>query len=93
MLAYQSRSGDPSEAWLEPTVESVVGSLPPDRDADVLFIPLGFALDHREVLFDLDRKARSLVESRGFHYHRSRTAGDHPNVLGFLARRAEEALA
>ncbi len=89
-LAFQSRSGDPSEAWLEPTLENAVAGLSADPGSDVFFIPLGFALDHREVLFDLDGKARALVEKRGFRYHRSRAAGDHPLLVDHLARRIEE---
>ena len=54
-LVYQSRSGPPSQPWLEPDICDYLRANP----ADSILIPIGFLSDHMEVLYDLDTEARA----------------------------------
>ena len=59
-LVYQSRSGPPTQPWLEPDVRRCTCR---DRrrqsgPRDVVVVPIGFISDHMEVLYDLDEEAR-----------------------------------
>src|SRR5690606_17616078 len=49
-LVYQSRSGPPSQPWLEPDVCDVIGELPGRGRQAVIVVPVGFMSDHMEVL-------------------------------------------
>jgi ferrochelatase len=90
-VAYQSRSGAPSEPWLEPDVSAVLRDLAAGGARDVVVTPIGFVADHVEVLYDLDVLARSTAEACGLGFHRARTAGDHPAFLEMLAALVREA--
>ncbi len=60
-LCYQSRSGPPTQPWLEPDICSYLTELA-DKDPSraIVIAPLGFLSDHLEVLFDLDIEARQV---------------------------------
>jgi ferrochelatase len=91
-LCFQSRSGRPEDPWLAPDVNDVVSALSPARSLDVLTIPVGFVVDHMEVLYDLDVKLKRSVEAAGLSYHRAPTVGDHPAFLELLHLRSMHAL-
>ena len=61
-LAYCSRSGPPSQPWLEPT--STITSAGSRRPAyrRVVVVPIGFVSDHMEVIFDLDTEAAATAD-------------------------------
>ena len=83
-LVYQSRSGRPEDPWLEPDVATEISRDFALRDRDILLIPVGFLMDHVEVLFDLDVKAREAAESVQAHYHRAKTVGLQGDFLDML---------
>jgi protoporphyrin/coproporphyrin ferrochelatase len=83
--AYQSRSGDPREPWLEPDVDTTLRGLADRRAATVVIVPIGFVSDHIEVLYDLDTDARKTAEDLGIAYYRARTVLDHPSFIAMLA--------
>ena len=56
-LAYQSRSGPPSQPWLEPDVCDHLAELAKSGTQAVVVIPVGFVSDHMEVRHDLDVEA------------------------------------
>ena len=56
-LAFQSRSGSPSQPWLEPDILEELASLRAQGVADVVVAPVGFISDHMEVVYDLDTEA------------------------------------
>ncbi len=89
-VAYQSRSGDPREPWLEPDVTSVIRELAAAGVRDVVVVPVGFVSDHIEVLYDLDTEARAGASSAGVGFHRAGTVMDHPAFIEMLAGRIEE---
>lgn len=84
-IAYQSRSGDPRESWLEPDIGEVVRSLANDGERDVVVVPIGFVCDHVEVLYDLDVEVRAVAEARGMRVHRAAALNDHPKFVELLA--------
>lgn len=76
-LVFQSRSGPPSQPWLEPDVLDAIRALP-DGARDVVAVPIGFVSDHMEVLYDLDTEAADACRERGIELHRVATVGSHP---------------
>jgi len=83
-LAYQSRSGPPSQPWLEPDVCAHLRSLAADGVADVVLVPVGFVSDHMEVVYDLDTEAADVARSVGLRLVRAATAGTHPAFVGMI---------
>jgi protoporphyrin/coproporphyrin ferrochelatase len=81
-LVYQSRSGPPSQPWLEPDIADVLRGL--DRGASVVVVPIGFISDHMEVIYDLDIEARAIAEERGVNMLRAGTVGVHPKFLRMI---------
>ncbi len=81
-LAYQSRSGSPREAWLEPDIKDTLRSL--DAKAAVV-VPIGFLCDHVEVLYDLDIEAAQIAREAGIRMERAPTVGDHPLFIEMMA--------
>jgi ferrochelatase len=84
-LAYQSRSGDPRQPWLEPDVSDVLRELSAEGCRSAVLAPIGFVCDHVEVLFDLDLEAKALADSLGIELRRASTVNDHPLYIRALA--------
>ncbi|HEY5313190.1 MAG TPA: ferrochelatase [Pirellulales bacterium] len=80
-LVYQSRSGPPSQAWLEPDINDALGELAAAGVRDVVVVPIGFLSDHLEVLFDLDTEARDRCVQLGINMVRAETVGSHPRFV------------
>ena len=77
-LAYQSRSGPPTQPWLEPDVNQVIAGFADQGVEAVVIVPLGFVSDHMEVLWDLDTEATETAEEHGMTAIRTPTPGTHP---------------
>jgi protoporphyrin/coproporphyrin ferrochelatase len=92
-LVYQSRSGPPSQPWLEPDVCATLRQLAqqPERPS-VLLIPIGFISDHMEVLFDLDEEAKQLADELQIPLQRAKTAGTHPRFVAMIRELIQERL-
>ncbi len=80
-LAFQSRSGPPSQPWLEPDVNDHLRRLASDGARSVLLSPLGFLSDHMEVVYDLDTEARATADRLGLKLVRAGTPGTHPALV------------
>ncbi|HYO63395.1 MAG TPA: ferrochelatase [Pyrinomonadaceae bacterium] len=80
-LVFQSRSGPPTQAWLEPDICDYLRGLKDEGATDVIVAPVGFVSDHMEVLYDLDTEARQLAEQLGLRMYRAATAGTHPTFV------------
>jgi ferrochelatase len=85
MLAYQSRSGNPSEPWLEPDINEVVRQRARAGGRDAVVAPIGFVCDHVEVLYDLDIETRRIAQALGLNFVRPATVNDHPAFIRMLA--------
>jgi ferrochelatase len=83
-LVYQSRSGPPTQPWLEPDVCDVIGELPGRGVQAVVIVPLGFVSDHMEVLWDLDTEAMEAAEEAGIRAVRTPTPGVDPAFVAGL---------
>lgn len=92
-IAYQSRSGDPRDRWLEPDIGDVLRSLANDGERHAVVVPIGFVSDHVEVLYDLDVEARAIARDLGLTVHRAQTVGDHPSFIAMLAHLVQAAVA
>ena len=75
VLVWQSRSGPPSQPWLEPDIGDYIRGTKAKR---LIVVPIGFLSDHMEVQYDLDTEAAKLAAERGIAFERAGTAGTHP---------------
>jgi ferrochelatase len=83
-LVYQSRSGPPSQPWLEPDIGDYLQSQHQAGVRRVIICPIGFISDHMEVLYDLDTEAKDLCEEIGMKMVRAGTAGSHPKLITMI---------
>lgn len=84
-LVYQSRSGPPTQPWLEPDICDFLRQVHEQGTADhVVVIPIGFVSDHMEVLYDLDTESRQLCDEIGLSMIRAKTAGTHPQFISMI---------
>ncbi len=90
-LVYQSRSGPPSQPWLEPDVCGWLAEIAGDGAAAVL-VPAGFVSDHMEVRFDLDVKAAREAARLGIAVARAATPGTHPRFAEMVRELVTERL-
>ncbi|MFC8599503.1 MULTISPECIES: ferrochelatase [unclassified Isoptericola] len=74
-LAYCSRSGPPSQPWLEPDVNDLLTERAGEGLKDVVMAPIGFVSDHMEVAYDLDTEAMATAEELGLTAVRAGTVG------------------
>jgi ferrochelatase len=92
-VAWQSRSGPPSQPWLDPDILTHLRALAAEDVKDVLVAPIGFLSDHMEVLYDLDVEAANLCSGLGLRMTRAGTAGLHPTLLRMIGELVREAMA
>jgi len=84
-LVYQSRSGPPTQPWLEPDVCDRIRQLhAEDHLENVIIVPIGFVSDHLEVLYDLDTEAKDVCEELGIGFQRVATVGSDPEFVAAL---------
>ena len=83
-LVYQSRSGPPTQPWLEPDINAVIAALPGRGIEAVIIVPLGFVSDHMEVLWDLDTEAMETAAAHGVVALRAPTPGIDPAYVSGL---------
>jgi ferrochelatase len=91
-LVYQSRSGPPTQPWLEPDVGVALKEIAQAGGKDVVVIPIGFISDHMEVLFDLDEEAQNISEQIGLNMVRAPTVGTHPRFVRMIRELVQERL-
>lgn len=83
-LVYQSRSGSPSQPWLEPDILKHLSDMKSEGIADVVVAPVGFISDHMEVLYDLDTEAFQHCQALGLNMIRATTVGTHPAFIRMI---------
>jgi ferrochelatase len=84
-LVYQSRSGPPTQTWLEPDISDALREIAAtDSSRDVVIAPIGFLSDHMEVVYDLDTEARELCQKLGLEMVRAGTVGVHPKIVSMI---------
>jgi ferrochelatase len=81
-LVYQSRSGPPTQPWLEPDVCAYLRDVHSQGEvAGIVLAPIGFISDHMEVIYDLDTEARQLCDLLAMPMVRAATVGTHPQFI------------
>jgi ferrochelatase len=92
-LVYQSRSGPPSQPWLEPDIRDALERLAAEhKPAYVVVVPIGFISDHLEVLYDLDYEAQAKAEALGMRMIRTATVGHQPRFVQMIRELVAERL-
>ena len=92
-LVYQSRSGPPGQAWLEPDIVDHLRALAAGGARDVVVAPIGFVSDHLEIVYDLDLEARGRAAELGLNMVRAETVGIHPRFVSMIRELVLERLA
>jgi ferrochelatase len=83
-LVYQSRSGPPTQPWLEPDICDAIRDLHAHGGRQLVIAPIGFISDHMEVLYDLDTEAADLCHELGVEMVRAATVGTAPAFVGMV---------
>ena len=83
-LVYQSRSGPPTQPWLDPDINDAMRDLAAAGTRAFVIVPLGFVSDHMEVKWDLDTEAMETAEELGVFATRVPTPGIHPAYVSGL---------
>ncbi len=91
-LVYQSRSGPPSQPWLEPDVLDHLEDLAKAGAPAVVVIPVGFISDHMEVRHDLDIEAAEAAARLGLPFARAQTPSAHPRFAKMITELVRERL-
>lgn len=81
-LAFQSRSGNPRDPWLEPDIGAALRKI---AGGAAIVMPLGFLCDHIEVLYDLNVEAAQIARESGVRMERAATVSDHPQFIEMMA--------
>jgi len=84
-LVYQSRSGRPTDPWLEPDVCDVIKEIAKEEVKNVIAQPIGFICDHIEVLFDIGVEAQEASDEVGIKLYRAKTVNDDPKFIEAMA--------
>jgi ferrochelatase len=94
-LVYCSRSGPPTQPWLEPDVNDRIEQLAAEGVTTVVLAPIGFVSDHMEVVYDLDTEAKRTCDRLGVRLVRVPTVGAADtfvrDLVDALLERAAEA--
>jgi ferrochelatase len=91
-LVYQSRSGPPTQPWLEPDINDHLVELKSAGALSVIAVPIGFMSDHIEVLYDLDTEARQTADNLGLKLERAGTVSAHPRFVSMIRELVVERL-
>ena len=89
-LVYCSRSGPPSQPWLEPDINDHLEHLAERGVTHVVVAPIGFVSDHMEVIYDLDTEAAETAERLGLVMRRVPTVGTDDEFVHGLVDLVEE---
>ncbi|MDO9107440.1 MAG: ferrochelatase [Coriobacteriia bacterium] len=79
-LVYQSRGQRPG-AWLEPDIEALITQAAESPVGAIIVIPIGFATDHMETLYDLDVVAADQALLADIEFVRAAVPNDDDGLL------------
>lgn len=83
-LAYQSQGVRGGE-WLGPDTDAVIETAAREGAPGVVVVPIGFATDHLETLYDLDVVAAGRAEAAGIAFTRSAVPNAAPELANDIA--------
>jgi ferrochelatase len=84
LLAFQSKGVRGGE-WLGPDTDDAIGACAASGCGGVVVVPLGFATDHMETLYDLDVVAAARAADAGIAYARSAVPNADPRLASAIA--------
>ncbi len=84
LLGYSSRSGPPSQPWLEPDINDLLAERAAAGSRAVVVVPIGFVSDHMEVKFDLDIEAAETARDLGLAFARAATPGTDRRFVSMI---------
>lgn len=84
-LVFCSRSGPPTQPWLEPDINDHLTELRDQGVSHVAVAPIGFTSDHMEVVFDLDIEASQTASELGLTFVRVPTVSTASAFVAGLA--------
>jgi len=88
-LVWQSRSGNPSSPWLGPDICDAIRA---SSAGTIVVVPIGFACDNMEVVYDLDIEAASAARETGAHFVRAATVCMSPAFVSMVRELVQERL-
>lgn len=91
-LVFQSASSEARGPWLGPDINEAIERAGARGERAALIVPIGFALENVELVYDLDRQAAQTAAAAGLAFARARAAGEHDAFTAQLADVALEAL-
>jgi protoporphyrin/coproporphyrin ferrochelatase len=91
-LVYQSRSGPPTQRWLEPDIGAHTERVAADGVPALIVVPIGFVSDHMEVVYDLDVVAAERAREVGITFARVATPDTTPEFVAMVRELIEERL-
>ncbi len=91
LLAYQSRGVRPG-SWLGPDLGDVMERAAASGHDGVIVVPIGFAIDHMETLWDLDIDAADRADTLGLHFSRTPVPNADDSFIDALAWAVEPLL-
>jgi len=79
-LVYQSKGARPGE-WLGPQLDDLVTAVAASEHTALAVVPIGFATDHMETLYDIDIVAAGDALDSGIEFTRAKVPNDDPRIL------------
>ncbi len=83
-FAFQSAAIS-NEPWLGPEVGAALDRLAADGQRQVLIAPIGFVVEHVEILYDIDVVYQQQAKKLGLHLERIEMLGAAPEMMNGLA--------
>ncbi len=83
VTAFQSPGGG-SVPWLGPTLLDVIRKRVAQGCRSLLVAPVGFLMEHLEVLYDLDVEAQEVAREMNIELHRTAMPNDDPMIVEML---------
>ena len=90
--AFQSRSGSPSQPWLEPDIGDKIEELAKEGFKRLVVVPIGFISDHQEVRYDLDTLAHQRALHAGVNLYRVPTVSHSDDFVEMVVDLVSERL-
>jgi len=84
-FAFQSAAIS-NEPWLGPDVGAVLDRLVADGQKHALIAPIGFVVEHVEILYDIDVVYQQQAQKLVLHLERIEMLGTAPKVMNDLAK-------
>jgi ferrochelatase len=88
-FAFQSAAIS-NEPWLGPNVGAALDRLVAEGQRQVLIAPIGFVVEHVEILYDIDIVYQQQAKRLGLHLERIEMLGSTPQLMAGLAELVRE---